>query len=115
MSCLAEPPTTPDEIREMGDVLGAHHRANPDGTARVGGDLNVGITSNLTLSATINPDFGQVEADPAVVNLSAFETFYPEQRPFFNEGLDIFRFRICQENFAHSCAMQWKTFPDFRK
>jgi hypothetical protein len=65
-----------------------------DGTVRAGGDLNVGITSNLTLSATINPDFGQVEADPAVVNLSAFETFFPEQRPFFNEGLDIFRFPI---------------------
>jgi hypothetical protein len=68
-----------------------------DGTqrrARVGGDLSLGVTSNLTLSATINPDFGQVEADPAVVNLSAFETFFPEKRPFFNEGLDIFRFPI---------------------
>ena len=64
------------------------------GNGRMGADLNVGITSNLTLSATINPDFGQVEADPAVVNLSAFETFYPEKRPFFNEGLDIFRFPI---------------------
>jgi hypothetical protein len=65
-----------------------------DQTARVGGDLYMGVTSNLTLSATINPDFGQVEADPAVVNLSAFETFYPEKRPFFQEGLDVFRFPI---------------------
>jgi hypothetical protein len=65
-----------------------------DRTMRVGLDFNVGVTSNLTLSGTVNPDFGQVEADPAVVNLSAFETFYPEQRPFFNEGLDIFRFPI---------------------
>jgi hypothetical protein len=65
-----------------------------DGTMRAGADLNMGLTSNLTLSATINPDFGQVEADPAVVNLSAFETFYPERRPFFAEGLDIFRFPI---------------------
>jgi hypothetical protein len=65
-----------------------------DRTGRVGGDLYLGITSNLTLSATINPDFGQVEADPAVVNLSAFETFYPERRPFFQEGLDVFRFPI---------------------
>ncbi|NIM52274.1 MAG: hydrolase [Gemmatimonadales bacterium] len=63
-------------------------------TGRAGADLNIGVTSNLTLSATINPDFGQVEADPAVVNLSAFETFFPEKRPFFNEGLDIFRFPI---------------------
>jgi hypothetical protein len=65
-----------------------------DRTMRAGLDFNVGVTSNLTLSGTVNPDFGQVEADPAVVNLSAFETFYPEQRPFFNEGLDIFRFPI---------------------
>jgi hypothetical protein len=63
-------------------------------SGRVGADLKIGVTSNLTLSATINPDFGQVEADAAVVNLSAFETFFPEKRPFFNEGLDIFRFPI---------------------
>jgi hypothetical protein len=62
--------------------------------ANLGGDLKIGISSALTLTATINPDFGQVEADPAVVNLSAFETFYPERRPFFTEGLDLFRFRI---------------------
>jgi hypothetical protein len=61
---------------------------------RVGGDLNLGLTSNLTLNATVNPDFGQVEADPAVVNLSAFETFFPERRPFFSEGLDAFRFNL---------------------
>ena len=65
-----------------------------DGLGRVGGDVRFGVTSNLTLNATINPDFGQVEADPAVVNLTAFETFYEEKRPFFNEGLDIFRFGI---------------------
>jgi hypothetical protein len=65
-----------------------------DHTGRVGADFNIGVTSNLTLSATINPDFGQVEADPAVVNLTAFETFFPEKRPFFNEGIDIFRFPI---------------------
>jgi hypothetical protein len=46
----------------------------------------------LTVDATINPDFGQVEADPAVLNLSTFETFYPERRPFFIEGVQIFRF-----------------------
>jgi hypothetical protein len=63
-------------------------------TGRIGGDLRYGVTSNLTLNATINPDFGQVEADPAVVNLTAFETFYDEKRPFFSEGLDIFRFGI---------------------
>ncbi len=58
----------------------------------VGLDLKYGLTSNFTLDATVNPDFGQVEVDPAVVNLSAFETFFPERRPFFVEGASIFRF-----------------------
>lgn len=55
-------------------------------------DLKYGLTSNLTLDATVNPDFGQVEADPALVNLTAFESFFPERRPFFVEGGEIFRF-----------------------
>jgi hypothetical protein len=58
----------------------------------IGGDLKYGITSNLTLDATVNPDFGQVEADPAQLNLTAFETFLAEQRPFFLEGTGIFGF-----------------------
>ena len=64
------------------------------GELSVGGDVKYGLTSNLTLNATINPDFGQVEADPSVVNLSAFESFFPERRPFFLEGSNIFRFGI---------------------
>lgn len=60
--------------------------------AAVGGDIKYGLTSNLTLDATVNPDFGQVEADPATLNLSAFETFLTEQRPFFLEGTGIFQF-----------------------
>src|SRR5687768_2699138 len=59
---------------------------------RVGGDLKYRLTSNLTLNAAFNPDFGQVEVDPAVVNLSAFETFFPERRPFFIEGQNAFSF-----------------------
>ena len=59
-----------------------------------GADLKYGVTSALTLDATVNPDFGQVEADPSVLNLSAFETFYQERRPFFVEGTGIFRFNI---------------------
>jgi hypothetical protein len=55
-------------------------------------DLKYALTSTLTLTGTVNPDFGQVEVDPAVVNLSQFETFYPEKRPFFTEGLNIFAF-----------------------
>jgi hypothetical protein len=53
---------------------------------RVGLDLKMGIGPNLTLDATVTPDFGQVEADPAVVNLTDFEVFFPERRPFFSEG-----------------------------
>ena len=56
---------------------------------RAGGDLKMGLGPNLTLDATFNPDFGQVEADPAQVNLSAFETFYDEKRPFFTEGSQL--------------------------
>lgn len=58
----------------------------------IGGDVKYGLTSDLTLTATINPDFGQVEADPATINLSQFEIFFQERRPFFLEGNDIFRF-----------------------
>jgi len=63
-----------------------------DFTTRLGGDIKYGITSDLTLTATLNPDFGQVEADPATINLSAFEVFFTERRPFFLEGNDIFNF-----------------------
>src|SRR3954454_20400478 len=59
---------------------------------RVGGDVKYQLSSTLTLDATINPDFGQVEVDPASVNLSAFETFYSEKRPFFVEGSGLFSF-----------------------
>lgn len=58
----------------------------------VGADLKIGIGSNLTVDATINPDFGQVEVDPSVINLSAYETYFREKRPFFIEGANIFSF-----------------------
>ena len=61
-----------------------------DGT--VGFDAKVGLTSSLTLTATANPDFGQVEQDPADVNLTDFETQFAERRPFFVEGTDVFDF-----------------------
>lgn len=62
--------------------------------ATIGGDVKVGITPNVTLDATVNPDFGQVEADPAVLNLSAFETFFSERRPFFVEGTGLYQFSL---------------------
>lgn len=60
-------------------------------SADVGADLRVGLTSDLTLNAAINPDFGQVEADQVVLNLSNQELFFPEKRPFFTQGLELFQ------------------------
>jgi hypothetical protein len=77
--------------RAPGDAADPFFRPNSFAGSS-GADVKVGVTSDLTLSATLNPDFGQVEADPAEVNLSAFETFFPERRPFFSEGAQIFRF-----------------------
>ena len=57
-----------------------------------GADLKIGLSSSFSVDATVNPDFGQVEVDPAVVNLSAFETFFDEKRPFFIEGQHLFNF-----------------------
>ncbi|MBI4541350.1 MAG: carbohydrate binding family 9 domain-containing protein [Gemmatimonadetes bacterium] len=60
----------------------------------LGADVKYGLGSSLTVTSTFNPDFGQVEADPSVVNLTAFETFFGERRPFFVEGSEIFRFSV---------------------
>ncbi len=67
---------------------------SPDPGGSFGLDMKYAMTPGLTLTATANPDFGQVEADPAVVNLDAFETFFPERRPFFVEGSGTFRFNM---------------------
>ena len=66
-----------------------------DGSLQTGGvgvDLKFRPTSNITIDGTVNPDFGKVEVDPAVINLTAFETRFQERRPFFVEGSDLFRF-----------------------
>jgi hypothetical protein len=72
---------------------------NPFATGKLFGynfglDAKMGVTNNLTLDLTVNPDFGQVEADPSEVNLSAFETFFDEKRPFFIEGSSITSFNV---------------------
>jgi hypothetical protein len=67
---------------------------DPDGRdlgLRLGGDLKMGLGPNVTVEATVNPDFGQVDADPAVVNLSQFEIAFDERRPFFVEGANLLR------------------------
>ena len=63
-------------------------------SVELGGDLKYRVISNLTLDATINPDFGQVESDPSVLNLSAYESFFDERRPFFVAGRGLFRFDV---------------------
>src|SRR5262252_3968589 len=60
----------------------------------VGADFKYGLTSNFTLDGTVNPDFGQVEQDPAVLNLGVFETFLDEKRPFFLEGTGVYQFPV---------------------
>ncbi len=67
-------------------------RSNVENVASGGVDLLYRVTSDFALNATFNPDFGQVEVDPAVINLSVYETRYEEKRPFFIEGSEIFDF-----------------------
>lgn len=64
----------------------------------LGLDAKIGITSDITLDLTVNPDFGQVEADPSQVNLTAFELFFQERRPFFLEGNNTLNFPVSQFN-----------------
>ena len=96
---LGTPSSVPGRLELLPYVVSMaqlHGRINDDdpfaseseAAFRAGMDLKYQLTSNLTLSATVNPDFGQAEVDPAVVNLSAFETFFPEKREFFIEGRD---------------------------
>ncbi|HEX7137327.1 MAG TPA: DUF5916 domain-containing protein [Vicinamibacterales bacterium] len=85
----------PKRLELLPYVVGDVTRNHPDGNPLIAGvdpglaaglDMKYALTTGLTLTATVNPDFGQVEADPAVVNLTAFETFFNERRPFFVEG-----------------------------
>jgi hypothetical protein len=75
-------------LAKMGDASAAEFDFNG------GLDAKVGISSDFTLDLSVNPDFGQVEADPSVLNLTSFETFFDEKRPFFLEGNDVFDFEM---------------------
>lgn len=78
---------------------------NPNGRkwgGQMGLDAKIGISSNFTVDLTVNPDFGQVESDPSVLNLSAYETFYTEKRPFFMEGSFIFDYNINSQSLFYS-------------
>ncbi|HKL89283.1 MAG TPA: DUF5916 domain-containing protein, partial [Salinibacter sp.] len=86
-------PYTMSRVRTHEDPDAPGTRASRT-TVDAGADVELGLGPNATLNATINPDFGQVESDPAVLNLSAFETFFPEKRPFFVQGSDVFGFGL---------------------
>ena len=87
----------PKPLEIMPYIVGRSTFSSDDGSdsrdffGNLGVNTRYGLTSGLSLNATVNPDFGQVEADPAVLNLSVFETFFEERRPFFVDGADNFR------------------------
>ncbi|MCA1829870.1 MAG: carbohydrate binding family 9 domain-containing protein, partial [Myxococcales bacterium] len=76
---------------ELGSCATTFFDADRGGGLCAGLDLRYNLASDLALVGTLNPDFGQVEADQRILNLSTFETFFPEKRPFFLEGLDLFK------------------------
>jgi hypothetical protein len=88
-------------------------RSSPDRDLAVGLDLKYAVTPALNLTATVNPDFGQVEADPAVVNLTAYETFFAEKRPFFIEGSGTYQFecRDCSLFYSRRIGRQPRGAP----
>jgi hypothetical protein len=95
---LRDLPTT-RRIEVMPYALARLRGAGPSGrtggrSGGVGADVKAGVTSEITVDLTVNPDFGQIDADPARLNLTAFETSYPERRPFFLEAADLFDLRL---------------------
>jgi len=90
------------EVKSSPEQAGNPLFKSPDPGVSVGLDVKYAVTPALTLTGTVNPDFGQVEADPAVVNLSAFETFFNEKRPFFIEGSGTFQFDCRDCNMFYS-------------
>ncbi|HVX42096.1 MAG TPA: DUF5916 domain-containing protein [Gemmatimonadaceae bacterium] len=92
-----EPPkrleATPYVVTKSASQI-SNNRYTDRGNVTLGGDFKYRVASNVTLDGTINPDFGQVEADPAVLNLTAYESFFDERRPFFVAGRGLFRFDV---------------------
>ena len=87
------------DVTEADDEPG---RSATDASMDAGVDLKLGLGSAFTINATINPDFGQVESDPAELNLTAFETTFPEARPFFVEGSQIYNFEAGPANLVYT-------------
>src|SRR5689334_18569250 len=81
----------PYVVTKRASTIVQNQFTNPNSVS-AGGDLKYRVAPSVTLDATINPDFGQVEADPAVLNLTAYESFFDECRPFFVAGRGLFQF-----------------------
>jgi len=87
-------PYTVGKVESMEAESGNPFETGRKSNLRIGLDGKVGITSDLTLDFTVNPDFGQVEADPSEVNLTAYESYFQEKRPFFIEGRNILSYQV---------------------
>jgi hypothetical protein len=102
---FVRPPATPRRLEVQPFALASQEHVTETGYDRglSGGlDVRMGLGTATTLSASINPDFGQVEQDPAVLNLSVFETFFPEKRPFFIEDRRVLVADFPQVPMFHS-------------
>ncbi len=87
-------PYTVSSLTRYDGEAGNPFRDGQDSDLKAGLDAKFGVTNDLTLDLTVNPDFGQVEADPSAIALDGFQIFFPEQRPFFIESKDIFDFKF---------------------
>lgn len=87
-------PYVANQVHLSDDLVNSVHPKKYDLLYNLGGDIRYSSRSGLTLNATLNPDFGQVETDPADFNLTEFETYFPEKRPFFMEGANILRYSL---------------------
>lgn len=94
-------PYTVGSMRLKPAAAGSQRDKN-DWQAKAGLDGKIGVSSNYTIDYTMNPDFGQVEADPSVLNLSVYEVFYNEKRPFFLEGMNLFDFGLGDDKLFYS-------------
>ena len=87
-------PYVEGQVERFGKEVGNPYMTGKASNSNVGIDGKIGLTNNIIMDFSINPDFGQVEADPSQVNLTAYETFRKEQRPFFIEGKNIYSFPL---------------------
>jgi hypothetical protein len=87
--------------RDPGNPFNSGNKYTPN----MGLDVRTGLSNSLTLNATINPDFGQVEVDPAIVNLSDVESSFQEKRPFFTEGVTVYNFG--NGGLTNSSSFNW--------